>query len=239
VNYYRTYPGDDAAATSHLTLEEIGAYKLIRDCYFSREGPLPADFDLYRLTRAVKRSERRAVMRVADEFFPLIDGVRRSAACDRELADAARKIATARENGRKSPGRPRTDEATDPITGDVTDRASDEVTNQATDEVTNHVTDEVTNRVTDEGTNEAPDGKPTASQPLSKNIQHHPRPSASREPARAEVSAGKAARLPRAWWESQEGVIQAGKILDVHPRRGESPQAFKLRVEQAAVEATR
>lgn len=105
MNYYRRFPGDYGAATAHLSLAEHGAYTLLLDLYYTTEQPFPVDLDLCRICRASTAAERRAVLKVADEFFPIDGDVRRNARADKELALAQPKIAAARENG-KLGGRP-------------------------------------------------------------------------------------------------------------------------------------
>jgi len=99
VNYFREFIGNYLAATSHLGLVDHGAHRVLTLHYMSREGPFPVDLDFMRLCRATTPAERRAVQAVLDEFFPVVEGVRRNAECDRELAIALPRIEAARRNG--------------------------------------------------------------------------------------------------------------------------------------------
>jgi len=107
MNYYEKYPGDYQRDTTHLGLAEHGAYNLLMDVYYSTEIPLPNDMNtLFKMCRAMTRSERESVRSVADQFFPVgDDGLRRHARIDAELEKAHKRINRARENGKKG-GRP-------------------------------------------------------------------------------------------------------------------------------------
>lgn len=108
MNFYKRYMGDYSRDTAHLSLAEHGAYTLLLDHYYSTEKPLPADPSaLYRICRAFDKAEQRAVLSVADAFFPVgPGGLRHNARADRQIPEDLRLIETARENGRKG-GRPR------------------------------------------------------------------------------------------------------------------------------------
>lgn len=209
MNYWRRYPGDYAADTQHLTLAQHGAYTLLLDHYYAREGPLPMGLDLFRICRAVTPVEKKAVLAVADEFFPLDGDVRRNRRADRELAIARQKIETARENGSKSAGRPR---------------------RKVTESQTKPDTEAGTNRIAE--TEPTPKEPPTTNlQPLSTSLQ--PRAAAARVGA---DNGHSNTVLPRGWWESEEGVKAAARALDLdHPdgRRGETLAALKQRVNSA------
>jgi uncharacterized protein YdaU (DUF1376 family) len=109
MNYYRRYIGDYQRDTMHLSLVEHGAYTMLLDSYYAQGGNLPDSRTvLLRLTRAVTDDEKKAVMRVADQFFPVVEGGRRrNPRADRELAVAIPLIEVSRRNGSKG-GRPAT-----------------------------------------------------------------------------------------------------------------------------------
>jgi uncharacterized protein YdaU (DUF1376 family) len=90
VNFYPHYLGDYARDTSHLTLTEHGAYRMMLDTCYATEKPLPADKQaLYRICKAFSAAERKAVDKVAEEFFPVNgDGSRHNTRADSEIAKA-------------------------------------------------------------------------------------------------------------------------------------------------------
>lgn len=90
MNFYKHYIGDYARDTAHLSLLEHGAYRVLLDTYYATEKPLPADpSSLYRICRATTAAEKKAVDKVADQFFPVNgDGSRHNQRADQELADA-------------------------------------------------------------------------------------------------------------------------------------------------------
>jgi len=89
--------------TQHLSLAEHGAYSLLLDTYYATEKPLPAEHDaLYRICRAMSRTEQAAVSKVAEEFFPISsDGLRHNKRADEEIKEAQAKIKAAQENGKR------------------------------------------------------------------------------------------------------------------------------------------
>jgi uncharacterized protein YdaU (DUF1376 family) len=103
MNYYRRYIGDYQRDTPHLSLAEHGAYTVLLDAYYANGGKVPADHgDLWRLCRAFEDYERKAVARIADEFFPVNgDGTRHNKRADKELAIAAPAIEAMRAAGRQ------------------------------------------------------------------------------------------------------------------------------------------
>jgi uncharacterized protein YdaU (DUF1376 family) len=112
VNFYKRYLGDYARDTAHLSLMEHGAYQVLLDTYYATDGKLTADSEeLYRIARAMNQAERKAVDKVADQFFPVNgDNTRHNKRADEELhayvsqADTNRRIAVAREAKRKEHG---------------------------------------------------------------------------------------------------------------------------------------
>lgn len=71
VPYYRFYPADFEADTSHLTLAEDGAYnRLLRLCWLTPGCSLPDDEAwIFRRCRAHTEDDKQAVLTVLNEFF--------------------------------------------------------------------------------------------------------------------------------------------------------------------------
>lgn len=91
----------------HLSLLEHGAYTMLLDSYYAQDGFLPETHRvLFRLCRATSEEEHAAVARVADEFFPIVDGRRTNHRGGREIASASIRINAAIANGKRG-GRPR------------------------------------------------------------------------------------------------------------------------------------
>lgn len=103
LNYFELYPGDYLRDTTRLTLVEHGAYLRLLMAYYAEEQPLPSDdTELFVIVCAITPVDKAAVKRVADRFFPILaDGMRHNMRADAEIDKAQRRIATARENGRK------------------------------------------------------------------------------------------------------------------------------------------
>ena len=104
MNYYSKYPGDYLRDTPHLTLAQHGAYNLLLDYYYSRDGKaFPRDRRvIYRMLRADTPAEREAVDSVLDEFwFETADGWENQKANEvmaqvRVIQEKRRKAAQAR-----------------------------------------------------------------------------------------------------------------------------------------------
>lgn len=70
MKWYKRYPSDFGGKTRHLSLAEVGAYNRLLDHYYTHEEPLSNERrELYRICQAITAKERRAVDRVAEEFF--------------------------------------------------------------------------------------------------------------------------------------------------------------------------
>ena len=109
MNYFEFYAGDYARDTADLTLAEHGAFLMLLSSYYSTEKPIPSDNPtLFRLVRAMTEDEQKAVLRVADKFFPVSsdDGLRHNKRADEEIVKARTRIEAARQNG-KLGGRPK------------------------------------------------------------------------------------------------------------------------------------
>lgn len=107
MNFYRRYMADYAQKTARLTLAQHGAYTLLLDEVYATERPLPADYaELFRICRAMSKSEQDAVRAVADEFFPVgLDGLRYNLRASQEISEAMPALEAARANGKRG-GRP-------------------------------------------------------------------------------------------------------------------------------------
>jgi uncharacterized protein YdaU (DUF1376 family) len=108
VNFYKRFMGDYGKKTARLSLMEHGAYTLMLDEFYATEQGLPAAYpELFRICRAMTKTEQAAVVSVADQFFPVAaDGLRYNGRANEELADAEPALSAARENGKKG-GRPK------------------------------------------------------------------------------------------------------------------------------------
>lgn len=108
LNFYKRYPADYGRKTARLTLAQHGAFTLLLDELYTTEQGLPAELEeLYRICRAMDRSEQAAVRFVAERHFPIGgDGLRHNGRATEEIAEAAPALEAARLNGKKG-GRPK------------------------------------------------------------------------------------------------------------------------------------
>lgn len=104
MNFWKRHIGDYARDTGHLTLLEHGVYSVLLDRLYATERPIP-EGDVYRIARAMSRSERAAVDAVLAEFFELEAGGWTNPRAMLEIEAAQSKATANRENG-KSGGRP-------------------------------------------------------------------------------------------------------------------------------------
>lgn len=109
MNFYKHHIGDYAAATSHLSILEDGAYSRLLRIYYRDESPLPVDTKaVQRLAGARSKDERDAVQVVLEEFFELEDDGWHNKRADEEIARASsqaetnRRIAEEREAKRRA-----------------------------------------------------------------------------------------------------------------------------------------
>lgn len=85
--WYAWYPGDFAAKTRRLTLEQIGAYHRLLDEYYLMAEALSTNrSELHRVCGAITESERAAVEFVITRFFYEKSGRYRNKRADKELA---------------------------------------------------------------------------------------------------------------------------------------------------------
>ena len=108
MNFYKRFLGDYARDTTHLTLVEHGVYTVLLDTYYATGLGLPAARDaLYRIAKAMTAQERKAVDKVADQFFPVNgDGTRHNPRADEEISKWEKQAEHNRAVGPKG-GRPR------------------------------------------------------------------------------------------------------------------------------------
>lgn len=102
MDWYKRYIGDYQRDTGRLSITQHGAYCLLLDHYYATEEPLPSELaELYRVCRAMSKSEQKAVRFVADKFFPFRNGSRRNSRADSEVDKARKASNLLRENGIK------------------------------------------------------------------------------------------------------------------------------------------
>lgn len=153
MRHFAHHIGDYAAATAHLSFVEDAAYHRLLRRYYQDERPLPKEVSAaQRLVGARTKEEREAVAAVLGEFFTLQEDGWHQARADEEVAGYRARVDVARENGRKSGGRPKPKKKPDPNRQD--NRPDNQVGSPSVpDEVTNH-----------EPVREAPTGLPVTDQ---------------------------------------------------------------------------
>ena len=68
--YYKHFIGDYQRKTNRLSILEDGVYRRLLDEYYSNESPLPLENDTcFRLVRAIKSAERKAVLKILSLYF--------------------------------------------------------------------------------------------------------------------------------------------------------------------------
>src|SRR5271156_225269 len=97
MNYFELYPGDYRRDTADLSMLEHGAFLLLMVSYYGSEKPFSSKNEaIYRVTCALNAAEKRAAIRVANEFFPIAkDGLRHNDRADAEIAKAQDRMGTA------------------------------------------------------------------------------------------------------------------------------------------------
>lgn len=92
--------------TSHLSMLQHGAYRLMMDHYYKLAAPLPAKLEqVHRICRAVAEDEKAAVSAVLAEFFKLESDGWHNHRADMELAKMA-EISQKRSNSARSRHKP-------------------------------------------------------------------------------------------------------------------------------------
>lgn len=106
--YFRLYPTDFEAKTSHLTLAEDGAYnRLLRLCWMTPGCSLPDDDDwIMRRVRAHSDEDKATVRAVLSEFFQRKNHRVFNKRLTEESEHVSARVKAAAENGSKG-GRPR------------------------------------------------------------------------------------------------------------------------------------
>src|SRR5262245_40404887 len=107
MNFYKRYLGDYMRDTAHLSLLEHGVYTVLLDIMYATGKPLPASLkELAVLSRARLKHERRALLRIANEFFPVNgDGFRHNKRADKEIAKGLELSEKQREHANKRWGK--------------------------------------------------------------------------------------------------------------------------------------
>ncbi len=109
MHHFPHHIGDYAAATAHLSFVEDAAYHRLLRLYYRDERPLPVEVAAcQRLAGARSREERRAVEIILHEFFDLREDGWHQHRADREVGEYQARANVARENGKRSGGRPKT-----------------------------------------------------------------------------------------------------------------------------------
>ena len=99
MNYWERWIGDWKRKTAHLSCEERGVYADLLDHAYATEAPLPGSVDaLCRIVGAQTPTERKAVQRVADEFFTTTDSGLVNKRVQEEIEKRHAFIAQQREN---------------------------------------------------------------------------------------------------------------------------------------------
>lgn len=109
MNYYKRHLGDYAKDAGWLTTYQHGVYALLLDWYYSNERAIPVNL-AYRIVRATRGPEKRAVDEVLNAFFDLhkTDGFAHHNRADFELnkyahnAEVNSLIAKKRENTKRA-----------------------------------------------------------------------------------------------------------------------------------------
>lgn len=68
--FYKHFIGDYQRKTNRLSILEDGVYRRLLDEYYANESPLPLEKDAcFRLVRAIKLDERKAVLKILSIYF--------------------------------------------------------------------------------------------------------------------------------------------------------------------------
>ena len=68
--FYKHFIGDYQRKTNRLSILEDGVYRRLLDEYYANEEPLPLERDeCFRLVRAIKPNERKAVLKILARYF--------------------------------------------------------------------------------------------------------------------------------------------------------------------------
>lgn len=101
MQWYKHYLADYLQDTADLSLMEHGAYRMLMDAYYQREGPLPSDLRLiYRLVHAHTRHEQGAVGRILGRYFVLVDQQFTNPRADKEIEQYQAQCSANRRSNR-------------------------------------------------------------------------------------------------------------------------------------------
>jgi uncharacterized protein YdaU (DUF1376 family) len=99
---YYHHIGDYIRDTSHLSLLEHGAYRMLIDFYYQQSGKIPGErFEICRLLRCRNRAEREAVIKMLEEFFTYESDRYIHKRCDKEIAKIIDKSEKAKAKANK------------------------------------------------------------------------------------------------------------------------------------------
>ena len=100
--FYKHFIGDYQRKTNRLSILEDGVYRRLLDEYYANEAPLPLEDDeCFRLVRAIKPNERKAVLKILSVYFTKTpDGYTHERA-DEEIVDFKGKSEKASSSAKK------------------------------------------------------------------------------------------------------------------------------------------
>lgn len=103
MNFVKFWITDYLGDTIGLSIVEHGAYVKLLLVYYKDELPFPNDLDkICKLIGAKGRTERVAIERVLESYFPLYtDGFRHNKRADEEIEAASKRMQKATDNGRR------------------------------------------------------------------------------------------------------------------------------------------
>ena len=100
--FYKHFIGDYQRKTNRLSILEDGVYRRLLDEYYANELPLPLEKDAcFRLVRAIKLDERKAVLKILSIYFSETpEGYFQARACE-QIAEFQKKSTSASRSARK------------------------------------------------------------------------------------------------------------------------------------------
>lgn len=98
---YQHHIVDWRTATAHLSMEERGIYRELMDAYYATNGRLTTDLvAIYRTIGVQTASEKKATVKILNEFFVKKSEIFSHKRCDEELARIAEKSEKASESAK-------------------------------------------------------------------------------------------------------------------------------------------
>ena len=102
MQWYKHHLDAYSRDTPELSVTEHGAYRLLLDAYYQREGPLPCDKELlYRICRAHRAHELKAVDFVVRLFFTNSDSTIKNKRADQEILKYQQRCSANRRPNRQ------------------------------------------------------------------------------------------------------------------------------------------